>query len=174
MRLQFIPPLLHELDTVECEAIACVVWEDVRPMDGLAALCDWRFAGRLSRLLMDGFVTGKLGEVTLVPGRPALAAEKLFLIGGGPSIGFDETRFDGIVETLLRTLGGVSARSVLSQLPGRQANWLAPERAADRLLGALAAPRARNVSWTLVEDLEGQRRIEQHMIEERRRIRPEA
>ena len=172
MRLQFVAPVLHELDAAHAEAMACVVWEDVRPLDGVAALCDWRFGGRLSELVVNRFITGRLGEVTLVPARPALGAEKLFLLGGGPAEGFDDSRFDRILETLLAALDGVSARSVVAELPGRAANWIPPERAADRLLEALTAPRARGTVWTLVEDLDARRRVEQHMVEERRRIRP--
>lgn len=174
MRLQFVSPVLHELDATSAEAMACVVWEDVRPLDGVAALCDWRFGGRLSRLLVSRFVTGRLGEVTLVPGRPALGAEKLLLLGGGPTTNFDEARFDRILETLLGALEGVSARSVLVELPGRSRGLIPPERAADRLLEALTAQRARGAAWTLVEDLDARRRVEQHMVEERRRIRPGA
>ncbi len=186
MRLQFVSPLLHELDVIEAETLACCVWEDVRPMDGLAALCDWRFGGRLSRLLMTGFFTGRLEEVTLVPGRPGLAVDKLILLGAGPRAGFDETRFDRIVERLIGVLDGLSSRSVIVELPGRHAGAITPERAADRLLEALTAPpplglqaaalpgRTTATAWTLVEDIGARRHIEQHMVEERRRIRPES
>ncbi len=185
MRLQFVSPILHKLDAVEADILACVVWEDVRPMDGLAALCDWRYGGRLSRLLMNRFVTGKLDEVILLPGRPLLTTEKLLLLGAGPRAQFDELRFDRIVLNLLRVVDGVASRSAIVELPGRHDDTISPERAADRFLDALTKPgpgasnarqshhHSRTAAWTLVCDLESRRRIEQHMLDERRRIRPD-
>jgi hypothetical protein len=171
MRLQFVAPQLHELDVVEAEALACVVWDEERPMLGLAGLCDWRFAGRLSRLRVERYLTGRLDEVLLVPGRPSFGFEKLVLFGGGTRDGFDESRFDRIVARMLGVLEGLGARSVVAELPGRHADWIAPDRAADRLLEALTGPRGRHSAWTIVEDLEARRSIEQHMVEERRRLR---
>lgn len=172
MRLRFSPPLLHALDTVDAEALACVVWEDRRPLDGLAALCDWRLGGTLSRLLVSRFATGAEGESLLVPGRPALGFDKLLFLGGGPLEAFDEARFDRIVAHAFRVLDGLGCASAVLQLPGRQAERIAPERAADRLLAALGTTRSRLTSITLVEDHDARRKIEQHMVEERRRLRP--
>ncbi|MBM4358870.1 MAG: leucyl aminopeptidase [Deltaproteobacteria bacterium] len=171
MRLQFVAPLLHELDAVEAEALACVVWEDELPMPGLVGLCDWRFAGRLSRLRIDRFLTGRIDEVVLVPGRPLFGFDKLLLLGGGARKDFDEKRFELIIDRMLTVLDDLDCRSIVAELPGRHADWITAERAADRLLEALLGPRARQSAWTLVEDPEARRRIEQHMVEERRRLR---
>ena len=58
------------------------------------------------------------------------------------------------------------------QLPGRQSDLITAECAADMLLEATArAPDHRHDVWTLVEDRDARRRIEQRMIEERHRIR---
>lgn len=171
MSLRFVQPLLHELDVVEADTLACVVWEDAGPMTGLAGLCDWRLGGRLSRLRVDGFLSGSEDECLLVSGRHAFSFEKLLLVGGGRLDGFDPSRFDRILGSILKSLVGLGARSVVAELPGRHANLMSAERAADRLLGALADPWGRQSSWTLVEDAEARRRIEQHTVEERRRFR---
>ncbi len=172
MKLQFVSPVLSELDALEAEALACTVWQDARPCDGVAALCDWRFSGRLSRLMVRGTLTGELGEVMLVPGRPRISFEKLLLFGAGPRASFDEARFQGVLRDMLTTLEGLACKSAVLELPGRQCDLIPAERAADRLLEAVTAANARHASWTLVEGHDARRRIEQHMIEERRRVRP--
>ncbi len=172
MKLAFVAPRLADLDAVEAEVLVCSVWQDARPTGGVASLCDWRFGGRLSAHLQEGFVTGALGEVLLVPGRPRLGFEKVLFVGAGERAGFDEARFGRLLAGMLATLEGLSCKSAVLELPGRQAGLIAADRAADLLLEAITARSARHASWTLVEDLDARRRIEQHMIEERRRVRP--
>ncbi len=172
MKLQFVSPLLSELDALEAEALACTVWQDARPAVGVAALCDWRFSGRLSRMMVKGFLGGEIGEVMLLPGRPRLSFEKVLLFGAGTRATFDDVRFHQLLGRMLETLEGLACKSAVLELPGRQSDLIAAERAADLLLEAVTAKSARHASWTLVEDHEARRRIEQHMIEERRRVRP--
>jgi hypothetical protein len=171
MRLGFVSPVLHELDAVEAEVLACAVWQDIRPADGVAALCDWRMAGRLSQLMMVGFISGAVGEVMLIPGRPRFAFEKILLFGAGPRQSFDERRFQTLLVDMLAKLADLGCKSSVLQLPGRQCDLIAPERATDLLLEAVTATGARHARWTVVEDHESKKCIEQHMIEERRRVR---
>src|SRR5262249_732244 len=78
MDVDFVAPDLRRLEAAtQAELVACAIWEDERPMTGLAGLLDWRLAGRLSRLARDGFLAGTLGEVLFVPGRPRLPFEKV-------------------------------------------------------------------------------------------------
>ncbi len=69
MELRFVPPQLASLDELDAEVLACPVWSDARPVHGLAGLCDWRLAGRISDLERKSLVTGALGEVVLLPGK---------------------------------------------------------------------------------------------------------
>jgi hypothetical protein len=173
MDLHFVSPNLSELDGLESEVLACSVFEDVRPCDGVAGLCDWRFGGRIAKLMLDGFVTGARGEVVLVPGQPRMSFEKILLFGAGPRDAFDEDCFREVMLQMLRTIEGLGARIAVVQLPGRHNELITAERAADMLLEAAARPDTRKLHdlWTLVEDTVARRRIEQHMIEERRRVR---
>lgn len=172
MELHFVPPTLSALDALESEVLACSVWEDVRPCDGVAALCDWRLGGEISGLLRRGFLTGARGNVLLMPGRPRLSFDKILLFGAGPRSEFDESRFRQVMMHMLTTLAGLRVRAAVLQLPGRQADLIAAERAADLLLEAATRNHPSLYdAWTLIEDSEARRRIEQHMIEERRRIR---
>jgi hypothetical protein len=131
---------------------------------------DWRLAGRVSQLLKNGYATGAVGEVLLVPGKPKLPFDKVVFFGCGPRDGFGEKTFRRVVETMLTTLEGLHVRSAVVELPGRHFDAIAPERAADILLEQ-AGPRPEHDVWTLVESAEAQRAITQRMVAERRRVR---
>jgi len=173
MELHFVSPVLAELDVLESEVLVCSLWQDVWPCDGVAGLCDWRFAGGLSRLQRDGFLSGRLGEVMMLPGRPRMSFEKILIFGAGPRVQFDEACYLTVLKSMMETVERLCARVTVAQLPGRQSGLITAERAADLLLEATTRgdSRGRYDAWTLVEDAEARRRIEQHMIEERRRIR---
>ncbi len=170
MELRFITPELASLDEIDSEVLACAVWSDARPSHGVAGLCDWRLAGRISDLERRGLITGDLGEVVLLPGKPRLTFDKLILFGAGPRASFDEEAFRDIILRMLDTMEDLCARASVVELPGRHDSLIAAERAADILL-ACAGRKEEHDVWTLVEDGDGRQRITQHMIEERRRVR---
>ncbi|MBW2525007.1 MAG: leucyl aminopeptidase [Deltaproteobacteria bacterium] len=170
VELRFVSPQLSELDSLESEVLACTVWEDVRPSDGVAGLCDWRTAGRIASLQRDGYLVGRQGEVLLLPGRPKLPFEKLLLFGAGTREAFDEQVCGEVTRHMLSTIDGLQANFAVAELPGRQSDLITPERAADLLLEAAGRTHQQAI-WTLVEDGEARRQITQHMIEERRRVR---
>ena len=170
MELRFVTPELARLDEIDSEVLACSVWSDARPSHGLAGLCDWRLGGRISELEGRGLVTGALGEVVLLPGKPRLTFDKLLVFGAGPRASFGEEAFRAVVLSMLAAMEGLSARVSVVELPGRHDGLIAADRAADILL-ACAGRKPEHDAWTLVEDAEGKQRVVQHMIEERRRVR---
>lgn len=172
MDLLFVAPSLAELDSLESEVCACAIWEDQRPVGGVAGLFDWRLGGTISRLLRRGDLRGSIGEVMMIPGRPKLTFDKLLLFGLGPREAFDDARFRHALHHMLDAVDGLGTRVAVVQLPGRQDDRIRPERAADMLLETVAHDESRRHDvWTLVESAAARRRIQQHMVEERRRIR---
>jgi len=170
MELRFVTPELARLDELDQEILACTVWTDARPVHGVAGLCDWRLGGRISELLRSGHLCGERGEVVMIPGKPRLPFDKLLLFGGGARDRFDEDLFRDLLSKILRTMDGLACRTGVVQLPGREADLITAERAADILLATAGRTREHDV-WTLVEDGDARRRIDQLMIEERRRVR---
>lgn len=170
MELRFIAPNLQSLDEVDSEVLAATVWADERPAHGVAGLCDWRMAGRISDLQRSGFITGELGEAVMLPAKPRMSFDKLLLFGAGARPDFDEETFAAVVTQVLSTMEGLCARVCVIELPGRHDELIPAERAADILLAAAGRKREHDV-WTLVERAAAKDRITQHMIEERRRVR---
>jgi hypothetical protein len=170
VELKFLPPQLRKLDLAGTEVLIAAICSDERPPHGVAGLVDWRLAGRLSALLKQGFATGEVGEVLLIPGKPKLPFDKIVLFGIGRGADFNEQVFRAVVERILKTLEGLRARTAVVQLPGRHIDAIAPERAADVLLERAGGNPQHDV-WTLLEPNEAQRAITQHVILERRRVR---
>lgn len=170
MELRFVSPSLRRLDQAATEVLVAALAEDERPPHGIAGLVDWRLAGRISRLCQSGFATGALGEVVLVPGKPKLPFDKVLLFGVGPRAAFDEVAYRGVIQSVLGTLEDLRARSAVVELPGRHFAALSAERATSLLL-ELASTRPDHDLWTLIDDAEAQRVIQQLMVQERRRAR---
>jgi hypothetical protein len=168
--LRFTTPELRKLDLLGTELIVSTLVADERPPHGVTGLLDFRLAGRISRLFEAGFATGRVGEVLLVPGKPKLPFDKLLLFGIGKKTEFNDPVFRVVVDKILRTLEGLRARTAVVELPGRHFDAISPERAADILLESAGGQKEHDV-WTLVEPLDAQRAITQHMIQERRRVR---
>ncbi|HTV23785.1 MAG TPA: M17 family peptidase N-terminal domain-containing protein [Polyangiaceae bacterium] len=168
MELRFVGPELAELDRVGAEVLVAALFRDERPPRGVAGLFDWRSAGRLSRLMQEGYATGELGEVLMAPAKPSLPFDKVIFFGAGERDAFDDLVFGALIERILSTMEGLRTRSVVAQLPGRHLDVIAPERAADILLDG-AADKPEHDVWTLVEDSAAQRAIGEHLLKKRRR-----
>jgi hypothetical protein len=183
MDFRFVPPDLKKIDHASGEVIACAIWEDLRPLTGLAGLLDWRLVGLLSKLARGGareeaperpaFLGGALGEVLFVPGKPRLPFDKVLVVGLGPRAAFGDDAFRTALRRLVTTLDGLHVRRAVVELPGRGDDAIAPERAAELVLEQVAA-RSDQDAWVLVEPLEAQKRIAKRAQERRRSMPPPA
>jgi hypothetical protein len=168
MELRFVTPDLRRLDDTQAEVVACGIWEDERPLGGLAGLLDWRMAGKLSKLARDGFIEGRLEEVLFVPGRPRLGFDKVIVFGLGPREGFGDAAFRAAVKRLVTTLEGLQVRRAIVELPGRGDDAVTAERACELAIEHVA-PREDHDAWILVEPPDAQKRVAQRAQDERRR-----
>jgi hypothetical protein len=53
---------LGAIDALDVDTLVLCLTEDVRPLPGAAGLVDWRLAGRLSRFIEKGILTGARDE----------------------------------------------------------------------------------------------------------------
>ena len=170
MELRFVTPELRRLDELQSEVLTCGVFLDERPHHGTAGLVDWRLSGLVSRLIRTSFVTGKRGEVVMLPLRPKMPFDKALLFGLGARAEFDDDTFRAVTEHILATMEGLCARSAVVELPGRHRDAIDAERATD-ILFELAGGRPEHDIWTLIEASEDQKRIAARVSEQRRRDR---
>ena len=173
-QLHFVEPDLRAIDTTSAEVIACSVFQDERPMRGLAGLLDWRLAGRLSALAKNDFLTGAEGEIVLVPGRPYVRFEKILVLGIGPRASFDDAVVRRVLGKLVSALDGLKVRRALVEVPGRPSGKLEPARAAELLLEC-AENALEDEVWTLVDDEAAEKAMAQKLVRRRdARPRPDA
>jgi hypothetical protein len=170
VEVRFVPLDLARIDLLRLEVLALPFFEDERPLRGPAGLCDWRLCGSLSRLLVGGRVSGAVGEVTLVPGRPRLPFEKLILFGEGPSADFDEAAAERVTARLLTTLAGLRLRSVALSLPGRGSGRAGAADAMRWFLSGIAESDEID-EVVIVDDVEAQRAMVPVLEAARRRVR---
>lgn len=99
------PASLFALDDLDVDALCLCLTSDLRPLRGAAGLLDWRMCGRLSRMLIDGALSGDDGVVTLTWALDVIPVKQLFVFGWGPSDKLSAgaaDRFARMVDVLLR------------------------------------------------------------------------
>jgi hypothetical protein len=69
----------------QVDALVASVYENERPLAGLAGILDWRFHGVISSALRSGAITGKPGECVYVPAQKNGKLFRLILAGAGKS-----------------------------------------------------------------------------------------
>jgi len=99
------------------ETVLLLLPEDERPLRGDAGWVDWRLCGQISRRLLVGDLTGKLGEAALLPGREPLRATRLLLLGVGPCAGLVDGSLSRILKDAATRLRELRTRSALLVLP---------------------------------------------------------
>ncbi len=140
------PAALVSFFNGEAQCIAASVFENERPLRGIAGWLDWRFQGALSEGLRKGILTGKAGECGYVPVTRAGKLYHIVLAGGGrlsaaekdtgkrtelPAATWESLKKNlaslklGKVAISREDLGGVSEADVEKKLKGVTV-WIAP------------------------------------------------
>jgi len=117
--ISLITPELRRLEDRREQALGLFRFSGLYPFEGIGGLVDWRLLGRLSRLAIEGFLTGEEGERLLFPLAGRLPQALLLVIGLGPREGFGRVQFRSALERLFAALDGLRAGGVALALPGR-------------------------------------------------------
>ncbi len=91
--------LLQDIKKLEADAVLVGIYEDVRPLKGLAGELDWLLCGSLSAILRERRISGSLGDVALLTSQGKIPAQKIFMIGLGARAGFDAAALRAAVRT---------------------------------------------------------------------------
>lgn len=89
-------------DRLPGDALVVPLFEDQRPLDGPAAVVDWRMDGVLTRMLLDGELSGKRGECLALRSNHKFAAPWVLVAGAGKWPLLDRTSYVGLVGRLLK------------------------------------------------------------------------
>jgi hypothetical protein len=170
MYIRFSVPELKQIDALRCEALALPLFSDERPLRGALGLVDWRMCGFISRLRSDERLLGTAQETVLIPARPKLSMDKLFLFGLGVESAFDTAQVRPAIEHMRDTRARARVRTTALCLPGRATGCVAPEKAMEAFIAA-TAKRTEHDELILLEPHEAQREMASVIERERRRAR---
>jgi hypothetical protein len=105
-----------KLTKLHAEVLVVSCFEDIRPLRGLAGEVDWLYGGILSTLLMQGRVTGKLGEILLLATQQKMQVPKVILTGLGASSAYEAADFNLIAKRIAGVMMGFQARECAMEL----------------------------------------------------------
>jgi len=133
------------IDRLAVDTVCVSLYADERPLLDAAGLVDWRLCGRLSRLILDGSLTGQFGEKLLVHPGGRLIAARLLVVGHGRKASFHFLQLDQILREAFEALVRMRVPSAAMPLPGA-ASGLDALDAANHLVEALASFK-REAQW---------------------------
>ncbi|MFT5430158.1 MAG: hypothetical protein ACI9OJ_000831 [Myxococcota bacterium] len=137
MNFKTAAPTLARMDQLEHDVLVIAHFNDERPLRGIGGLVDWRLNGKLSRFLLDGFLTGEWGEQVMYPQGIRLPFSTLLYFGLGDRDQFSSARFREVSAQILRTVMRLGIASIALGLPGRGTVKLVPRQLIDLWLGEL-------------------------------------
>lgn len=165
MRVTFAPCTLPALAEGRAELLLMGAYEDVRPFPGLLGLLDYRLSGFVSRMAMEGFLTGRASEVFLCPARSKLPYDKAVTLGLGPRASYSETTFLRFLSLAADVIRHLRVRTVFAELPSGP---LSPSRTFDLYAEFLeGAPSL--TPWCLTDTPERIQSFEDRLHDSRRR-----
>lgn len=129
-----VTPSLDTLDALEVEDLVIGLFEDERPLRGVAGLVDWRLCGLLSRYLQQGRFSGRQDERVLTTGAARVPPTRLFLLGLGEREAYGKA-LRTLIESIPAMLKAAGCRKLALALPG-PSRVLAPH--VEAFTGALA------------------------------------
>ena len=89
------------VDHLTGESVVALYFTDLKPLDGPAAVLDWRLDGQLTKMLLDGQIHGKAGEHVLLQGNGKVKADWVLFVGGGKWCGLCEETHAALVKHML-------------------------------------------------------------------------
>jgi hypothetical protein len=92
---------------------------EMKPLRGMASLVDWRLYGHLSKLVINGFLTGEAEESLLMPLGRLLPQQYLLVFGLGERAEFSKESFLKGAKRTFETIRKLGHRDVVLALPGR-------------------------------------------------------
>ena len=88
-------------DLLSGESVVALYFGDQRPLDGPAAVLDWRLDGQLTRMLRAGEIHGRAGEHVLLQGNGKVKADWVLFVGGGKWHGLCQETHAALVSHML-------------------------------------------------------------------------
>ena len=113
-----IKVLSGSLDALAYDGLALGFFSDERPPRGYCGLADWRLNGLISKLIVEGRITGAFMEKTLIFSNHRIPSSKIFLIGLGKSTQLTYEKLYTAGSTISQTLSEMECADLVFDIPG--------------------------------------------------------
>jgi hypothetical protein len=118
VRVCFGDASLGSLDALTgVDSASLFVFQDERPLKGLAGYLDWRLCGSLSRILFEGRFTGVEGDALLFPTWGRLSFGRVFCFGAGKRDKLDREAFVALCRRAGEALSKAGVQTFVGQVP---------------------------------------------------------
>lgn len=107
----------ERLTKVEDKVIVAGFFSDVRPLKGLAGEIDWLFNGQISKLILDGKLTGQIDDSLLLYSN-RLKTRNVLLLGMGKRERFDSSAVKNTAKLLANKLSALNIKSFTTEIFG--------------------------------------------------------
>ena len=88
-------------DSLPGDSVVALYFSDQKPLEGPAAVLDWRLDGQLTKMLVDCEVRGRAGEHVMLQNNGKLKADWILFVGGGKWHGLCEETHASLVRHML-------------------------------------------------------------------------
>jgi hypothetical protein len=119
VNVAFVTPRLSRLAEHAGACLCLFALEERHPLAGITGALDWRLHGHLSRLVIRGFLSGKVGEELLMPLGDRLPLQFLLVVGLGPRDALTPARCLEAQRHMFEAAGRLGEAPLLVALPGR-------------------------------------------------------
>jgi len=127
-------------DSLPGESVVALYFADQKPLDGPAALLDWRLDGQLTQMLVDGEIQGRAGEHVMFQNNGKLKADWVLFVGGGKWYGLCEETHASLVKHMLSVAGQAGFKDVsLAFMPHEEANPKLLQQQIEKALSVVGA-----------------------------------
>jgi hypothetical protein len=108
-------------DALTGESVVALYFSDQKPVEGPAALLDWRLDGQLTKMLIDGQVQGRAGEHVMLQNNGKLKADWILFVGGGKWHGLCQETHASLIRHMLSVARQAGFKDVaLSFMPHQE------------------------------------------------------
>ena len=131
--------LATDIDRIETEVVILPFFSDERPLKGAAGLIDWRMRGKISRLIIEGRLSGGKGESTLFLPDYRISAKKILMAGLGDSSRFNESELKEAGARIIQQMAHINVKEFTVALPPKKLSSLESTDATGALLRGIIA-----------------------------------
>ncbi len=106
------------VEKMHCHTLGLWHFSDEKPLMGTAGVVDWYLDAGISRLVIEGRVTGQWAEKVLIAGLRGMVAEQILMVGLGKAMEFDEGRISLASGYMVSSALGLGLNDICMTLPG--------------------------------------------------------